>query len=99
MRKIWAEVKVGDVIHLSCNEVIPADLVLLWSSDPHGLCYIDTSNIDGENNLKQRLVVNGIHQQVCIIIYYYLTNLYFLLIAFVTDNLCLLPTRALQYKF
>ncbi|XP_063240630.1 phospholipid-transporting ATPase VD isoform X2 [Bacillus rossius redtenbacheri] len=50
----WKDVKVGDLIHLSNNEFIPADVLLLRSSDPHGLCYIDTCNLDGESNLKQR---------------------------------------------
>ncbi|XP_072162375.1 phospholipid-transporting ATPase VD isoform X2 [Bemisia tabaci] len=56
---LWKEVKTGDFIHLSNNEVIPADVVLLKSSDPQGLCYIDTCNIDGESNLKQRKVPRG----------------------------------------
>ena len=30
------------------------------SSDEHGLCYIDTQNLDGEANLKQREVPRGI---------------------------------------
>ncbi len=29
------------------------------SSDEHGLCYIDTQNLDGEANLKQREVPRG----------------------------------------
>lgn len=55
----WKNVKVGDIIHLSCNEVIPADILLLWASDEQGTCYIETANLDGENNLKQRQVVRG----------------------------------------
>jgi len=47
---------VGDVVHLSCDEMIPADILLLRSSDDLGLCYIDTQNLDGEANLKQREV-------------------------------------------
>ena len=56
----WKDVKVGDFVHLSCNEMIPADILVLRSSDDHGLCYIDTQNLDGEANLKQREVPRGI---------------------------------------
>lgn len=51
---MWKNLYVGDIVHLSCDEVIPADLLLLASSDSSGLCHIETSNLDGENNLKQR---------------------------------------------
>ena len=47
------------MVHLSCNEMIPADILVLKSSDEHGLCYIDTQNLDGEANLKQREVPRG----------------------------------------
>ncbi|CAG9864504.1 unnamed protein product [Phyllotreta striolata] len=56
---LWKEVKVGDLIHLSNNEVVPADILLLRSSDHSGLCYIDTGHLDGETNLKQRQVARG----------------------------------------
>ncbi|XP_057668206.1 phospholipid-transporting ATPase VD isoform X2 [Diorhabda carinulata] len=56
---LWKEVRVGDLIHLSNNEVVPADILLLRSSDTSGLCYIDTGHLDGETNLKQRQVVRG----------------------------------------
>ncbi|XP_026689012.1 probable phospholipid-transporting ATPase VA, partial [Diaphorina citri] len=55
----WKDVRVGDLVHLSNNEVIPADILLVRSSDPHGFCYIDTCNLDGESNLKQRQVPFG----------------------------------------
>ncbi|GCC31931.1 phospholipid-transporting ATPase VD isoform X2 [Chiloscyllium punctatum] len=57
--KWWKEVHVGDFIRLSCNEIIPADMVLLYSTDVDGICHIETSNLDGETNLKQRQVVKG----------------------------------------
>ena len=52
-------------MHLSCNEAIPADMVVLKSSDENnGLCYIDTQNLDGEANLKQRQVPRGMVDEV-----------------------------------
>ncbi|XP_059018080.1 phospholipid-transporting ATPase VD isoform X4 [Mustela lutreola] len=59
----WKDVAVGDFIRLSCNEVIPADMVLLFSTDPDGICHIETSGLDGESNLKQRQVVRGYAEQ------------------------------------
>ncbi|XP_075715647.1 phospholipid-transporting ATPase VD isoform X2 [Rhinoderma darwinii] len=55
----WKDVKVGNFIKLQCDEIIPADMVLLHSSDPDGICHIETSSLDGESNLKQRQVAKG----------------------------------------
>ncbi|XP_005870630.1 PREDICTED: probable phospholipid-transporting ATPase VB isoform X1 [Myotis brandtii] len=63
VQKRWRDVRVGDFIQMRCNEIIPADILLLFSSDPSGICHLETANLDGETNLKQRRVVKGFSQQ------------------------------------
>lgn len=64
MARFWKEICVGDFVFLRCNDVVPADILLLASSDPGGLCHIETANLDGESNLKRRRVVRGFSQPV-----------------------------------
>ncbi|XP_020231137.1 phospholipid-transporting ATPase 1 [Cajanus cajan] len=53
-QKKWKDVRVGEVIKISANETIPCDIVLLSTSDPTGVAYVQTINLDGESNLKTR---------------------------------------------
>ncbi|KAG9490837.1 hypothetical protein GDO78_006263 [Eleutherodactylus coqui] len=61
--RCWKDVRVGDFVKLFSNEIIPADILLLYSSDQNGICHIETANLDGETNLKQRQVVRGFTNQ------------------------------------
>lgn len=53
-RTLWKKLEVGDVILLKENDQIPADVVVLATSDSDGLCFVETKNLDGETNLKPR---------------------------------------------
>ncbi|MGH0147078.1 UNVERIFIED_CONTAM: hypothetical protein FKN15_009922 [Acipenser sinensis] len=59
VERCWKDVRVGDFVKVACNEIIPADILLLHTSDVNGVCHIETANLDGETNLKQRRVVRG----------------------------------------
>jgi len=53
-RDYWKNVQVGDFIRIYNDDQIPADVVILSTSDPDGACYVETKNLDGETNLKVR---------------------------------------------
>ncbi|KAI1710341.1 cation transport ATPase (P-type) domain-containing protein [Ditylenchus destructor] len=50
----WRDLKVGEIVKVYDGHSFPADLVLISSSEHEGMAYIETSNLDGETNLKIR---------------------------------------------
>lgn len=58
-RTLWKKLEVGDLVLLRDNEQIPADVVVLATSDSDGLCFVETKNLDGETNLKPRKSVKS----------------------------------------
>ncbi|XP_051123436.1 phospholipid-transporting ATPase 1 [Andrographis paniculata] len=53
-QKKWKDICVGEVIKVSVNDTLPCDMVLLSTSDASGVAYVQTTNLDGESNLKTR---------------------------------------------
>uniref|UniRef100_A0A8C2HCC7 Phospholipid-transporting ATPase n=1 Tax=Cyprinus carpio TaxID=7962 RepID=A0A8C2HCC7_CYPCA len=50
----WISVAVGDMVKVTNGQHLPADMVIVSSSEPQAMCYTETSNLDGETNLKIR---------------------------------------------
>ncbi|KAL7750740.1 phospholipid transporting ATPase [Sorochytrium milnesiophthora] len=48
----WKDIRVGDFLFLRNNDNVPADVVVLATSEADGMCYVETKSLDGETNLK-----------------------------------------------
>ncbi|EPY52470.1 P-type ATPase [Schizosaccharomyces cryophilus OY26] len=48
------KIQVGDIVRVRANEAIPADLLILSTENKEGICYVETKNLDGETNLKDK---------------------------------------------
>ena len=52
-----SSLRVGDLVLLEKNQRVPADLVLLHTSESSGTCFIRTDQLDGETDWKLRVAV------------------------------------------
>ncbi|XP_043701516.1 phospholipid-transporting ATPase 2-like isoform X2 [Telopea speciosissima] len=50
------DIHVGNIVWLRENDEVPCDLVLLGTSDLQGVCYVETATLDGETDLKTRVI-------------------------------------------
>jgi phospholipid-transporting ATPase len=63
--KKWKSICAGEVVKIHSNETMPCDMVLLGTSDPNGIAYIQTMNLDGESNLKTRYARQETVPMIC----------------------------------
>jgi phospholipid-transporting ATPase len=50
----WKNLRVGELVKITQDHYFPADIILVKSSNPNGIAYIETKNLDGETNLKHK---------------------------------------------
>ncbi|CDR96209.1 adenylate and guanylate cyclase catalytic domain containing protein, putative [Babesia bigemina] len=46
---------VGNIVKLTCDEQVPADMIILACSNPDGQVHIDTTFVDGKRDLKVKV--------------------------------------------
>jgi len=49
--------RIGDIVCLKNEDKIAADMVLLTYNSFNSYCFIETSNLDGERNLKPKISI------------------------------------------
>eukprot|EP01060_Flectonema_neradi_P007676 TRINITY_DN15381_c0_g1_i1.p1 TRINITY_DN15381_c0_g1~~TRINITY_DN15381_c0_g1_i1.p1 ORF type:complete len:1336 (+),score=232.55 TRINITY_DN15381_c0_g1_i1:64-4071(+) len=64
----WADVMVGDLVRIDSTDTVhdkgrtgeplPCDLVLVGTTDHHGMAKVETMDLDGETNLKPKFCIN-----------------------------------------
>lgn len=52
----WKDIKVGKIVQVKNDQLIPCDILTIKCSDPKGVCYVETKSLDGETNLKMKTV-------------------------------------------
>lgn len=56
----WRDLRVGDIIRLSRDEDVPADVIILHADGENGLAYVETMALDGETSLKPKQIPEGL---------------------------------------
>jgi len=64
-KKQWKDIKVGELLVVRNKESLPADVIVICTSEDDGVSYVETSNIDGETNLKLRVAKKDLQKALC----------------------------------
>ena len=48
------DVQIGCLVKVKENQFFPCDMIMVRSSMPKGIAYVETKNLDGETNLKHK---------------------------------------------
>ncbi|KAI8341352.1 hypothetical protein BC941DRAFT_391490 [Chlamydoabsidia padenii] len=57
-----SKIRVGDLVSLEKDQRIPADMILLRTTEESGSCFIRTDQLDGETDWKLRLAVPSLQR-------------------------------------
>lgn len=60
----WEKIKLGNIIKIRKNEIIPCDCIILYTSNPKGVGFIETKSLDGETNLKMKESIKVIYNLI-----------------------------------
>ena len=50
----WEDIQKGNIVKFLKDQEAPADILILHSSNKSGVVNVDTMNLDGETNLKEK---------------------------------------------
>ena len=59
-----SQIIVGDIIQLGQFERCPADMVLIYTTDKHGLSYFQSEELDGQTDAKIRKAVEVVQSKL-----------------------------------
>jgi len=60
----WAKIYAGEIVKVCNDQFIPADLLILATSNKKADCFVETKSLDGETNLKSKFVQPKIREVV-----------------------------------
>lgn len=54
VEEIWQNVRAGSIVQVMRDEFTPCDICVIYSPEKENSLYVETKNLDGETNLKNR---------------------------------------------